>query len=221
MIRYRKGAKKMKLKKQEFLTRLERSGRSRAEFAHQCGISRQSITAWINGERNPKPNNVKIMADALLCGIDDIAEPMNGLEDRALKGDKFSRAVIGMDNVEDCIENGMQNVSGFEKEVMDFISKNLFHQVKNSNQSEVGRKIGLSASQVNRMIHGKADLSLFPVCSLIRLCPQIIDCNVLHEETRNNDLQSVIERIKCLAEKINNIDVANTVESMLKGLVQR
>lgn len=86
----------MKLKKTEFLSRLERIGESRSDFARRCGISRQAITAWINGDRNPKPGNVKTMANALRCRIEDIAEPQTKLETVAAHGDKFAQDLLGI-----------------------------------------------------------------------------------------------------------------------------
>lgn len=211
----------MKLKKTEFLSRLERIGDSRSDFAHRCGISRQSMSAWINGDRNPKPNNVKIMADALHCGIEDIAEPSTRLESVAIHGDKFASAILGMNSNEKNDAGTGNAYDDLEPMVLKFIAKQLADQVQMTNQSEVGRKIGLSASQINRMTHGKADLSLFPIGSLIRLCPQIIDRSALtgDESVQSNDLASAIANIKALAEKITDINAARTVENMLKGLV--
>ena len=205
----------MKLKKEDFLRRLQLAGVSnRSDFAKKCGFSKQALASWISGERNPKPNHVKIMAEILCCRMEDIAEPDNSLENVAVKGDKFAQCIIGM---RDPLESGKSFLEG---KTISYISKTISEQVKHTNQTDLARKIGISPSQVNRITHEKADLSLFPIGAVLRLCPEIFDQNVLNGSIRPSDeLENAILNIRLLSERISDISVAKTVENMLKGLV--
>lgn len=204
----------MILKTQELANRIATMNLSRAEFAERCGISRQAITAWILGLRNPKAANVQIMADVLSCSVEDIAEQKTPgeiklHEDTAAQiiygQQSFSRQDSG-DDLTECVYN--------------YVALQLATQVDAANQSEVGRKTGLSASQINRIIHGKADLSLFPLGALLKLCPQIINYDIVHKQP-GKELAEIITNIKLLAEQINDITVARTIEAMLKGVVEK
>lgn len=64
----------MKLKTDNLLALLERNPESRRKFAKRAGVSVQALDFWIKGERNPKLASVKLMADALNCDVEDIAE---------------------------------------------------------------------------------------------------------------------------------------------------
>ena len=176
----------MKLKKQEFLRRLEAAGESRALFARRCKLSRQAITAWINGERNPKPVNVRVMANALGCRIEDIAEPSTALETAAVKGDKFARSVIGIDAAPESAAFPNADAADIDRELLDFVEKSFAEQVRNGTQASLGKRIGLSAAQINRLAHGKAELSSLPIAVLSKLCPQLIRTDVLTGKFRPN-----------------------------------
>lgn len=207
----------MFLKFQELAKRIEQAGMSHAKFAEICGISRQAITAWVSGVRNPKPVNVRIMADALGCSIADIADITDceaPLEITRHK-DTASQIIAGQE-----LYYEQQPNDDLTQSVYKYIAFQIAAQVDNTSQSEVGRTTGLSASQINRIIHGKADLSLFPLGALMKLCPQIINYDVVRPK-KDNELGDVIARIKLLVDRIADTHTAKTVESMLKGLIER
>lgn len=97
----------MKLKKNIFLALLEQKGETQKDFAKNCGVSSQAISAWARGERNPKPSSVKRLAAALNCSVEDIVEFENKIELNALRGDKFAEAVLEAENKQ---ENSQSNV---------------------------------------------------------------------------------------------------------------
>lgn len=160
------------------------------------------MSSYLHGKRNPKRITVQKIADALHVNISEIS----GYRD----------------------DDGEQNVyvpvqstgNDFADAVFRFIHSEVSRQVAKENQSIVSKRIGLSHPQVNRIVNGKADLSLFPVGALIRLCPQIINRDVLSGETEQDEsLAQTVEHIKRLADRITDINAARTVEIMLKGLV--
>ena len=83
----------MKLKKDKILAIMSSAENTQADIGRQLGVSRQLIGAWINGDRNPKISSVKKLATSLKCSVTDIAEIENGIEELALKGEKFSQVV--------------------------------------------------------------------------------------------------------------------------------
>ena len=106
--------------------------------------------------------------------------------------------------------------------LLKYLADQLAKQISATSQSEVARHIGLSASQINRITHGKADLNLLPIGALYRLCPQIIDREVLLNSMlpeENDALAATKIRIKTLIEQIYDIHTAKTVENMLRGIV--
>lgn len=170
----------MKLKTQEFLRRLELAGESLSSFATRCSFSRQAVSAWVNCERNPKPVNVKTMAEKLRCRVEDIAEPQTALEDVAVRGDKFAQSLLGMGDPVSAV--GQDAPETPASDLMNFIAARLAAEVASSSQSEVARRIGVSVSQINRLMKGKADLSLLPVAALQKLCPDLINRDTLTGE---------------------------------------
>ena len=70
----------MRLKKDRFIALFERTEQTQKEFSRRSGVSRQAISSWLSGERNPKLVHVKKLASALGCEVEDIAEyevPLN------------------------------------------------------------------------------------------------------------------------------------------------
>lgn len=178
----------MRLKSEEFLRRLDRIGETRAGFARRCKISRQSITAWIDGERNPKMSNVKVMADALRCRIGDIAEPTTGIETAAMHGDQFAQSVLGV-NTGSAADNGAESFgksAELDREMLDFVKKQFAEQAQSSTQAALGKRLGLSATTINRLIHGNAELGSLPISILGKLCPDLINREVLNPSPDNS-----------------------------------
>lgn len=211
----------MKLKIKEFLNKVDALGVSHSVFAGRCGVSRQAVASWIKELRYPKYKNVKAMADVLHCNIEDIAYPDDDLERVALHGDGFAQAILGAtgkagQNKHICVDDE------FTALLLKYLADQLAKQISATSQSEVARHIGLSASQINRITHGKADLNLLPIGALYRLCPQIIDREVLLNSMlpeENDALAATKIRIKTLIEQIYDIHTAKTVENMLRGIV--
>lgn len=181
---------------------LDDNGLTAAEIARKAGIERSLLSCYMHGKRNPKRITVQKIADALHVNISEIS----GYRDD------------DGENITPCPVQPTGN--DFDDAVFHFIHAEISRQVATENQSIVSKRIGLSHPQVNRIVNGKADLSLFPVGALLRLCPQIINRDVLNNGiTRDDTLAATIEHIKLLADRITDINVARTVETMLKGLV--
>lgn len=183
---------------------LDENGLTAVEIAKKAGISRVQMSSYMHGRRNPKRITVQRIADALHVNISDISGYRDDDEEIAV----------------------LQFPSGTEEEfyaaVYQFVRAEVSRQVANENQSIVSKRIGLSHSQVNRIVTQKADLSLFPIGALLRLCPQLINRAILNgEPSANETLMATIEHIKRLAEQITDINTARTVENMLKGLIER
>lgn len=184
--------------------------RGQAAVARSIGISQSNVNTLINGKSDIR--KLPLSAFLNLC-------PM------LVKFDLASGEVadtlhvnISEEKITPCPVQPTGN--DFDDAVFRFIHAEISRQVATENQSIVSKRIGLSHPQVNRIVNGKADLSLFPVGALLRLCPQIINRDVLNNGiTRDDTLAATIEHIKLLADRITDINVARTVETMLKGLV--
>ncbi len=175
----------MKLKAKEFLYRMELAGETKSSLCAKCNISRQAISAWLCGSRNPKAGKIATIAKILHCSVSDIAVPQTELEVAAASGDKFAVDVLE--------KHPASSADDFQKDIENYIAKKLIDAVRLSNQSEVARRIGLSPSQVNRLYSGQADLSLFPVGAFLKLCPELIDGSVLYQTSPH----SAEERQRC------------------------
>lgn len=183
-------------------TLLDQNGLTAVEIARKAGISRVQMSSYMHGRRNPKRITVQRIADALHVNISDISGYRDDDEEPL-----SSPPPVGIENE-------------FFGTVYQFVYVEIKRQVANENQSIVSKRIGLSHAQVNRIINEKADMSLFPLGALLKLCPQIINRAVLSGETSTDaTLRATIEHIKRLAEQITDIKTAQTVENMLKGLV--
>ena len=181
---------------------LDERGLTATEIAKQSGVERSMLSAYIHGQRNPKRITVQRLADALGLDISEIS---------GYRKDEWKEVPVPDQVMED----------GFESAVLRFIHAEITRQVMNENQSIVSKRIGLSHPQVNRIMNGRADLRLFPVGAMLRLCPQIINRDVLYKECAPDDaLAATIQRIKQLADRITDLNTARTVENMLKGIVQ-
>lgn len=84
----------MKIKTERLSQLIQLAGYTQNELATRCGASRQAVNAWIKGERNPKPANIKKLAEVLKCSMLDIAESKKPLERVALNGDKFAQELL-------------------------------------------------------------------------------------------------------------------------------
>ena len=180
---------------------LDERGLTATEIAKQSGVERSMLSAYIHGQRNPKRITVQRLADALGLDISEIS---------GYRKDEWKEVPAPAHAMED----------GFESAVLRFIHAEISRQVMNENQSIVSKRIGLSHPQVNRIMNGKADLRLFPIGAVLRLCPQIINRDVLYKECAPDDaLAATIERIKMLADRITDQNKAKIIETMLKGVV--
>lgn len=56
-----------------FLDRLEESGKTQAEIAVECGVTRGVVTHWIKGRSKPAPQHVPALAEALGVSVLDLA----------------------------------------------------------------------------------------------------------------------------------------------------
>ena len=73
----------MRLKRDRFMALFERTEQTQKEFSARSGVSRQAISSWLCGERNPKLVHVKKLASALGCKVEDIADyevPLDNVE---------------------------------------------------------------------------------------------------------------------------------------------
>lgn len=84
----------MKIKTEHLSKLIQFAGYTQNELAKRCGASRQAVNAWIKGDRNPKPANIKRLSEVLKCSMADIAEPEKPLEAAALRGDKFAQSEL-------------------------------------------------------------------------------------------------------------------------------
>ena len=73
----------MIIKSDKLLAMIEHQNTNQTQIADRAGVSKQTITAWIKGERNPGIENVRRLANALNCSVEDIAEYETSLEDNA------------------------------------------------------------------------------------------------------------------------------------------
>lgn len=73
----------MIIKSDKLLAMIEHQNTNQTQIADRAGVSKQTITAWIKGERNPGIENVRRLASALNCSVEDIAEYETSLEDNA------------------------------------------------------------------------------------------------------------------------------------------
>ena len=83
----------MRIKKDEFNALMSIRENTQSDIGRKLGVSHQQISAWINGDRNPKISSVRKLAAALGCKIADIADFENKIEELALKGEKLSQVV--------------------------------------------------------------------------------------------------------------------------------
>ena len=163
----------MNLKLNELADRMAEKGMNYSELANLSGISRQTISSWINRKREPMPYNVEKMAEVLSCRIEDIAEAQDGIELAAIHGDKFAREIMGI--TQDKSGERYSVESQLLPETIEYIRRRVSAETTYKSKSELGRKLGLSGSQSGRMVRGEADLSIMPLSAFVRLCPELID----------------------------------------------
>ena len=167
----------MKLKTQKLNFYMAQEGINYSQLSDRTGISRQAISSWINGRRDPMPYNVQKMAEVLKCSIADIAEAQDSLELVALHGDGFAREVIGMTSDRNGEKYSVE--SELIPQVVEYVKGRVSAETAFKSKNELARKLGVSGSQSGRIARGEADLTLMPLSALLRLCPQIIDKGVL------------------------------------------
>jgi transcriptional regulator with XRE-family HTH domain len=168
---------KMKLKLNELVNRMEQKGINYSELSLLTGISRQTISSWVNGHRDPMPFNVEKMAEILHCRVEDIAEAQDGIELAALHGDQFARELMGI--TKDTTGEKYSIESQLLPETVQYIRHRVSAETTFKSKSELGRKLGLSGSQSGRIARGEADLTLMPLSAFLRLCPELIDKGIL------------------------------------------
>ncbi len=193
--------------------------RGQAAVARSIGISQSNVNTLVNGKSDIR--KLPLSAFLNLC-------PMLVRFDLA-SGEVADALHVNISEISGYRDDDGENITpclvqptgnDFSDAVLRFIHAEISRQVATENQSIVSKRIGLSHPQVNRIVNGKADLSMFPVGALLRLCPQIINRDVLNNGiTRDDTLAATIEHIKLLADRITDTNVARTVETMLKGLV--
>ena len=64
----------LKLKEKEVRAKIEKTGLSVTQFAHEYGFKQSTLASWIIGQRNPRRNSVFELAKALNCQPEEIAE---------------------------------------------------------------------------------------------------------------------------------------------------
>jgi DNA-binding Xre family transcriptional regulator len=65
----------LKLRKYRVLERMEKAGyATRGEFADALGVSRQWLSAMLNGRTTPTTDQLVAICQLLRCSIDDIVE---------------------------------------------------------------------------------------------------------------------------------------------------
>lgn len=163
----------MKLKLNELNVRMDAKGINYSELAEVTGISRQTISSWVNGHRDPMPFNVVKMAEVLHCKVEDIADAQDGIELAALHGDQFARELMGL--TKDTTGEKYSIESQLLPETVQYIRQRVSAETTFKSKSELGRKLGLSGSQSGRIARGEADLTLMPLSAFLRLCPELID----------------------------------------------
>lgn len=63
-----------RLKKEELARRIDATGMKPYAFAVKHGIVPESLRRWLNGQREPKIDNIRELASALGCDVTDISE---------------------------------------------------------------------------------------------------------------------------------------------------
>ena len=63
-----------KLKREELARRIDATGMKPFAFAQAHGIVSESLRRWLNGQREPKIDNIRQLAEALHCDVSDISE---------------------------------------------------------------------------------------------------------------------------------------------------
>jgi transcriptional regulator with XRE-family HTH domain len=185
---------------------MELRGETKASLARKIETSPQSVAYWLTGKRNPKRPSVVAMAKALQCNIEEIAEPQNDLEAVAISGDKFAQYVIDTEDQDE--------LTGV---MMKYLSEALTVRLKYSSQTDIAKQIGLSTSQVNRIVRGLANLKQFPIGSLLKLCPQIIKRDIVDQESENQSLRQECHNV---LELIDNSKL-EVVVSFLKAMAKK
>ena len=69
-----------KIKKDELARRIDATGMKPFAFAQQHGIVPESLRRWLNGQREPKIDNIRQLAEALHCTVEDISEWVHTLD---------------------------------------------------------------------------------------------------------------------------------------------
>ena len=63
-----------RLKKDALAKRIDETGMTPFAFAKKNGITPESLRRWLNGQRDPKIDNIIQLAAALHCDVSDISE---------------------------------------------------------------------------------------------------------------------------------------------------
>ena len=72
----------LRLKKEAVRRRIQKTGMSDTQFAHEHGFKQQTLAAWLSGSRNPKRDAIFRLAEALKCQPEEIAEIVCVMDDR-------------------------------------------------------------------------------------------------------------------------------------------
>jgi len=64
---------KRKINREELSRRIDGTGMKPFAFAKANGIVPESLRRWLNGQREPKIDNIRQIAEALHCDVDDIS----------------------------------------------------------------------------------------------------------------------------------------------------
>lgn len=124
------------------------------DLADACGSTRSILSQWINGRRNPRRAAIQNIANALKVNIAEISECHD----------------------DDLIEPIPIPVpSGSNKErntvVFQMILSELRFLVQRDGLVQTSRHIGISHSQISKLLNGDAKVELFPIFALLNLFP--------------------------------------------------
>lgn len=169
---------------------LDERGLKAIDLSRMTGMHRDSICKYINGKRNPDLTKVRRIADVLHVNISEIS---------SFRDDDGK--IIPIDDMNFGGENDLNAQPLYE-----FVAAELKRQVAETNQLAVAKRIGVSHSYINRLLGGDAAVCDIPFRALIRLCPQIIDRDIIHNRDNESDDLSVNQKLVAFVKTLNNSD---------------